>query len=99
MEKTQLDTRFVFFLKVLKNKERTHKKYWALRAFPNLFIILICVPRVPKWFVPRVFNEDLVRSPQISTVRYIYIYIYIYIYTGSAKKMYTHFNERKLYVV
>ena len=26
-------------------------------------------------------------------------YIYIYIYTGSAKKMYTHFNERKLYVV
>ena len=30
---------------------------------------------------------------------YIYIYIYIYIYTGSAKKMYTHFNERNLYVV
>ena len=34
---------------------------------------------------------------------YIYIYIYIYIdikiYTGSAKKMYTRFNERKLYVV
>ena len=25
--------------------------------------------------------------------------IYIYIYTGSTKKMYTHFNERKLYVV
>ena len=24
---------------------------------------------------------------------------YIYIYLGSAKKMYTHFNERKLYVV
>ena len=29
----------------------------------------------------------------------VYIYIYIYIYTGSAKKIYTHFNERKLYVV
>ena len=29
---------------------------------------------------------------------YIYMAIYIYIYR-SAKKMYTHFNERKLYVV
>jgi len=29
----------------------------------------------------------------------ICIYIYIHTHTGSAKKMYTHFNERKLYVV
>jgi len=30
---------------------------------------------------------------------FIYIYVCLYIYTGSAKKMYTYFNERKLYVV
>ena len=30
---------------------------------------------------------------------YIVNNIYIYIYIGSAKKVYTHFNERKLYVV
>jgi hypothetical protein len=29
----------------------------------------------------------------------VYIYIYIYIYTGSAKKMYTHFNRRFLCIV
>jgi hypothetical protein len=28
----------------------------------------------------------------------IYIYIHTHTHTGSAKKMYTHFNERKLYV-
>jgi hypothetical protein len=50
------------------NKKRTHEKYWSLRTFPNLFIILICVPRFSKWSVPRVFNEDLVRSSQVSTV-------------------------------
>ena len=43
------------------------------------------------------------------TLPFIVLYIYIYThththththtYTGSAKKMYTHFNERKLYVV
>ena len=33
------------------------------------------------------------------THTHTYIYIYIYIYTGSAKKMYTHFNERKRYAV
>jgi len=30
---------------------------------------------------------------------YVYIIKHTYIHTGSAKKMYTHFNERKLYVV
>ena len=59
-----------------------------------------------------VFHTDWVKPGSrygicYSLLVYIYIYIYIYIcmyvcmyvYTGSAKKMYTHFNERKLYVV
>ena len=35
----------------------------------------------------------------MSVYTHTYIYSNIYIYTGSAKKMYTHLNERKLYVV
>jgi hypothetical protein len=35
----------------------------------------------------------------IYSCSYIYIYIYIYIHTVSAKNIYTHFNERKRYVV
>jgi len=30
---------------------------------------------------------------------YIYIHTHTHIHTGSAKKMYTQFNERKIYVV
>lgn len=72
------------------NKERTDEKYWALRTFPNLFIILICVPRVPKWFVPRGFDQDLVRSSQVSTVHQnmtrmaIVIYIFFMAFTDTA---------------
>ena len=30
---------------------------------------------------------------------FLYVFVCVYIYIGSAKKMCTHFNERKLYVV
>ena len=32
-------------------------------------------------------------------ILYVWITYWQQLYTGSAKKMYTHFNERKLYVV
>ena len=45
--------------------------------------------------------EDNIKVDLIEMIwEYVeYIYIYIYIYTGSTKKIYTHFNERKLHVV
>ena len=58
-----------------------------------------CVSR----FVARPMNT-VGRSGIHCGCMYIHTFIYVYntvlyIYTGSAKKMYIHFNERKLYVV
>ena len=52
----------------------------------------ICGKLLPRRNEPEERRDD-------GEIGVIYIYIYIYIYIGYAKKIYTHFNERKLYVV
>ena len=76
-------------------------KKWCRRSGDITRQLGLCEPRVPKYVscwtvwgcvaVWKWLNQCTV--PLYACLKYSIIY------TGSAKKMYTHFNERKLYVV
>ena len=64
----------------------------------------------PKWLAPLLLLIDLLEKVamctqrrekmyKVSGLKFFLHWKHMFLYTGSAKKMYTHFNERKLYGV
>ena len=70
----------------------------------DIFLLwVLCVVRRRSLRLPyyRVLLSVMCRGDEAQEKKIcVCVYVYIYIYTqGPPKKMYTHFNERKLYVV